>query len=541
MTSHDDLYNSGSERAGVPSSSNYHQNTNLRFPWTQTEELLREQTFPMPSRIFTPDFYTQSTTAYASNATDIVEGDEEYNYLDADSPNYGHAVASESIPLRPHFPPYSPKISEIPSGPVVSPVVAVNDRVEGATRAQRKSITKQPSSNVLRGLSLSPSDSGDAQPEHWPLKVMYTSRGTAGSNLSTLDPEIDSLYDLRQVIQEASNGEINFHAKEFRNAIIQYRINTWPARESSINLSHDRDLRPMKKMIQSFQKTKRTQGQWNVTIQVVSSKKRDSYDADDSDVVENTRRQRRKTTAPIKQRRTAAATEHAEAEECELDLFAAQIADANACAEHDANKNGCYVKPNGEHVGILPNTLKYWACALKDSHDGVTMRVPPMCHWFGNLPSKQNSIKKTVPEPTIPPTTPPKSLWPSHPIPYGVNPYLQYPHLPPYAGYPPNYGMPSTPTPASMAVSLPTNSPGKSQRRKELLDLPMSAFLAQLENLHPRYAGKLLCLEDLFEDQGITPDLLPCMSDRDLDSILGHNRMGIRLFLRREVGRNDTI
>jgi hypothetical protein len=39
---------------------------------------------------------------------------------------------------------------------------------------------------------------------------------------------------------------------------------------------------------------------------------------------------------------------------------------------------------------------------------------------------------------------------------------------------------------------------------------------------------------------GITPDLIPSMSDTDLDSIFGKNSMGKRIILRRLLGRDSV-
>jgi hypothetical protein len=70
----------------------------------------------------------------------------------------------------------------------------------------------------------------------------------------------------------------------------------------------------------------------------------------------------------------------------------------------------------------------------------------------------------------------------------------------------------------------------------ELLKLPLEFFFARVQALDTRH--DLSTLREDFEKHGIyTPDLIPFMSDADLDTVLGEGRLGVRLFLRKIVGR----
>jgi hypothetical protein len=104
--------------------------------------------------------------------------------------------------------------------------------------------------------------------------------------------------------------------------------------------------------------------------------------------------------------------------------------------------------------------------------------------------------------------------------------YPAYPGPGPQTGFP-NYG----------GANMSQNAQPIHPLRQELLQLPLSIFLSRLEELYPMH--EFLTFQEDFEINGITPDLIPAMSDADLENVLGKNSMGMRIVLRRLLGRDS--
>jgi hypothetical protein len=85
-----------------------------------------------------------------------------------------------------------------------------------------------------------------------------------------------------------------------------------------------------------------------------------------------------------------------------------------------------------------------------------------------------------------------------------------------------------------MGSSVSDTQPSNADRGR-LLALPLGSFLARVQDLDMEH--DYTDLEERFAAEGLTPHLLPSMSDADLDAVLGPGKMGIRLFLRNLVGR----
>jgi hypothetical protein len=251
---------------------------------------------------------------------------------------------------------------------------------------------------------------------------------------------------------------------------------------------------------------------------------------------------------------------------------------------HAGNKLGCYIKPDAGHVAITPVNLRLWALNLRHGEDGITEKNPPPNHLFDNvirntkarvtfsLPSETNEthasgsiLSPTVTEfptppappavtqipPQIPPHIPPQM--PPH-IPPQMPPHIP-PQMPPQmpvqippgfygnAAFPPTF-YPAYPGPGPQTgfpnyggANMSQNAQPIHPLRQELLQLPLSIFLSRLEELYPMH--EFLTFQEDFEINGITPDLIPAMSDADLDNVLGKNGMGMRIVLRRLLGRDS--
>jgi hypothetical protein len=213
------------------------------------------------------------------------------------------------------------------------------------------------------------------------------------------------------------------------------------------------------------------------------------------------------------------------------------IAEAHRCETHPSNQHGCFINSNGEHVTMTPGMLNYWAAMLKDKTPGVTVNNPPTHHFFDSSRVRAQATPKTrsrQAEPTQSPTTSHPAAGINAQFPFGMMP-SGMPLLFPFPGSAGNFFSPagSGSGSGSGGVSAPTVS----AERAELLALPLSSFIARIQDMDTAHDYEPV--EEKFIEEGITPQLIPAMSDVDLDTVLGPGNMGTRLFLRRLVGREE--
>jgi hypothetical protein len=223
---------------------------------------------------------------------------------------------------------------------------------------------------------------------------------------------------------------------------------------------------------------------------------------------------------------------------------------------HLGNKLGCYIKPDGDHVALMPVTLKLWAVNLKDGQPGITERNPPPNHLFDNVVRKTKARVSffTPLDTSKPPVQSSLDLTNVH-AGTAVQPWTlpSMPQVQPnfygntgfspvfYSAYPsPPTGFSDPGVPGVLPMGIPPaqNTQLIPPLRQELLQLPLGLFLSRLEELYPAYA--FLPFQEELEGNGITPDLIPSMSDADLDSIFGKNSIGKRIVLRRLLGRDSV-
>ncbi|KAI5804410.1 hypothetical protein EDC01DRAFT_760658 [Geopyxis carbonaria] len=485
----------------------------LRFDGSVTDQLLESQ-FSMPASVIPDDLVTWDLNKY--------EIEDDYS---------GVATDSQTTPLV-----RSASPAQRPGPPAML-------AADGRAITKNRSLASPPASNFAPspqelGTPMVYSDSEDLDKEEWPLRIAFHAGGEPRCCLSSVSPPITSVSMFFPIIDDAC--ELDMDASK---CILRYRLsNAAKASDPWMDLRKTSDARSLGTQVAAYLKTKRSLTPWYIAIMVIQGTKRgaDAFEADEEPRTSGKRQKGKKSSSAP---RKSAAAEHDEAQEILVDQVAAQITEKNRCGLHAENKNGCYVKPNGDHIQITPTALKYWACCLKDELSGVSDRNPPACQWFENTTPKRKQAGATGGSPNaVPlPQTPPPMMHPQHM--YYNSPYSQGygswpPPFPTYPNIPHNIhsGMPiASPSPAAKTQL----SPSKAEERRKLLELPLLYFLTRLQNMDTRH--NILDLQPLFEDRGITPNLIPSMSDADLDEVLGKERMGIRLFIRKIVGRETVL
>jgi hypothetical protein len=209
------------------------------------------------------------------------------------------------------------------------------------------------------------------------------------------------------------------------------------------------------------------------------------------------------------------------------------IAEARRCETHPSNRHGCFINPNGEHVTMTPGMLNYWGAMLKDKTPGVTVNHPPTHHFFDSSGMRTQSAAPKTRSRQVEPAQPPPTSNPAA----GFNAQFPFGMMP--SGMPLLFPFPpSTGNFVSPAGSGGVSVPPASAERAELLALPLSSFMARIQDMDTAHDYALV--EERFIEEGITPQLIPVMSDVDLDTVLGPGNMGMWLFLRRLVGRQEV-
>ncbi|KAA8893728.1 hypothetical protein FN846DRAFT_1003687 [Sphaerosporella brunnea] len=203
---------------------------------------------------------------------------------------------------------------------------------------------------------------------------------------------------------------------------------------------------------------------------------------------------------------------------------AVRIAEAHRCKKHPSNRHGCFINPNGEHVTMTPGMLNYWAAMLKDKTPGVTVVDPTTHHFF----DASNMRTQTAPKMRSCQAQSPVSSTPAtaqfHP--FGMMP-SSIPLLFPFPTGASNFFS------STGGLPIPTTNPD----RMELFNLLLSFFMARVQDMDTAHDYRQI--EERFIEEGITPQLIQAMSNIDLDTVLGPGNMGMRLFLRRLVGRQE--
>ncbi|KAI5796524.1 hypothetical protein EDC01DRAFT_629327 [Geopyxis carbonaria] len=427
--------------------------------------------------------------------------------------------------------------------------------------------------------------------EQWPVRLTYAFDGedTATRELRIFPP-IHGLQVLYNLVSEATGNPD--HSKKPWDFKLQYRMKHWPVRDPCIDLVHWSDGKRLDETVRSYLSVRRSNTPWFISLLVIYPKLKAKRAASEELVESVTQRStsRRKinasssnsvTTSKIP-KKSLAAQENDRIQDELLDQCAAQITEANLCALHTQNKSGCWVKQSGDHLPIPPGALRYWAACLKDKLPlYVTEKVPPVCHWFENSPKKSTKLPKTPPhtpvQSAIVPVNQPSSSHAAGNAATGImdHQYLAptgFPNIPPhlhalynappmqcnpYSSFanpwasisplhypiPHNFQAPvsnsAVYSSAAPSITTPVGaiSPSTTQRRKELVQLPLRQFLQKLDQIDPRHS--IIDMFDNFDQEGITPDLIPSMSDSELDEILGKGRKGIRLYLRKHVGKDS--
>jgi hypothetical protein len=397
-------------------------------------------------------------------------------------------------------------------------------------------------------------------------------------------PPLDMEY-FYNLVAETANDE----SLADGNYRLQYKMSDTATKAPWIGLETDEDAFACQEtVVNGYINNKRKKAPWSLNIKMVTSES--TKRRADSDVEEITgaaagKTKKRKVSfitpnlcvenSVANKTKSLTAAEREEEKESEILPFAVKIQEANRCAQHPGNNLGCYITRTGNHVAITPSSLNIWATGLQRGIAGVTDRNPPPAHSFDNEAKKtraRTALKSRSRSPSTKSdaqaTTSMPSPWPGYPQQPGApNPWAMAPPIPPnpYMGFPPTYGggpffggYPSVPNagfagypPAvygqgsavpgttSMGSGLNSGSSGSAfdLQRQELVALPLPIFLSRLEEIYPDH--DFLTCQDKLELNGITPDLIAEMSDKELDSVLGDGSLGKRLILRRLLGKGS--
>jgi hypothetical protein len=170
---------------------------------------------------------------------------------------------------------------------------------------------------------------------------------------------------------------------------------------------------------------------------------------------------------------------------------------------------------------------------MRLAKSGVTVDHPPSHHWFDGSSDHMRTAPPKTRSRQAP--SPPSSVASTSAIQAGQ--FQQFGMMPnsmpllfPFPVAANNVFPPTGGTPAATTTSPQAD-------RTELLNLPLNSFMARVQGMDTAHDYEEV--EERFDAEGITPQQIPAMSDLDLDTVLGPGKMGIRLFLRRLVGRQE--
>ncbi|KAA8895876.1 hypothetical protein FN846DRAFT_893752 [Sphaerosporella brunnea] len=368
--------------------------------------------------------------------------------------------------------------------------------------------------------------------ESWPLQLQYPTVNDGGStSLTTKNttftppPDICTFWEILAEFAEVEEWSPSLKGPP-EGYKLQWKRIGGSAKSSDpwIELVDNRDAKQCAADVQEFLRTKRKTTNWKLVVQVVAPAKVGSEKRsheDESSAESSGHGKRRKPQIKKKAKKTtgrrATSTERESTPEREVADHAVLIAEAHRCEKHPSNRHGCFINPNGEHVTMKP-------AMLKDKTPGVTVDHPPTHHFFDASNLRTQTAPKTRSRQAQSPVSSTLATGPFQP--FGMMPNSM-PLLFPFPAAASHFFSPTG------GVPTVTTSPD----RTELFNLPLSSFMARVQDMDTAHDYQQV--EERFIEEGITPQLIPAMSDVDLDTVLGPGNMGMRLFLRRLVGRQE--